>query len=69
MFDSILTKKSNTMLKNIVSITGVKTLGKETQKSISGGKQGDPSFPCYCDGVLKAMVDDWKDCQWICSFY
>ncbi len=57
------------MLKNIVSITGVKTLGKETQKSISGGKQGDPSFPCYCDGVLKAMVDDWKDCQWICSFY
>lgn len=63
------------MLKNIVSIIGVKTLEKQAQKSIVGGRQEDPiTFPdktikCYCGGELKAMVDTWEDCEWICSFY
>lgn len=63
------------MLKNIVSIAGVKTLEKQAQKSIIGGRQGDPItfpdkiIPCYCEGVLKAMVDDPLECAWICSFY
>ncbi len=59
------------MLKSILNITGVKTLEKQTQKSISGGKRQEPelNYKCYCKGKLVTMTEDKEACDWVCSFY
>jgi hypothetical protein len=61
------------MLKNILNLEGVQSLGKNDQKNIQGGKQeiGFPcesgTFMCQCNGFNRGCVSSWQVCYVMCG--